>query len=246
MFLRIVTILVEICVISVCAVTAVSIATEHGGRIWDASIVGAVAAVECLRVPTAMAIPQLRWSGVICGIALCLSITPLTAEGLILAADRLVHARSLGVARAQDDLERTQLAYEALKAEADRREGAIETARRARAEADKPVSLTPVPTETCSSRTKRGQFAYECPSVKAAIASNREAMREHAAELRQADAAVRAAESAPAVPRARGRRTRGREAETGGREERQRHASGGRGVFPRDPVVRGKTSNTRT
>jgi hypothetical protein len=146
-----------------------------------------------------MAIPKLRWSGAVCAIALCLAITPLTAEGLILAADRLVHARSLGVARAQDDLERAQLAYEALKAEADRRDGAIETARRARAEADKPVSLTPMPTETCSSRTNRGQFAYECPSVKAAIASNREAMREHAAELKQADAAVRAAESAPAI-----------------------------------------------
>jgi hypothetical protein len=100
MFLRVVTTLVEICVISVCAATAVSIATEHGGSIWDASIVGAIAAVEALRVPTAMAIPKLRWSGAICAILLCLAITPLTAEGLILAADRLVHARSLGVARA--------------------------------------------------------------------------------------------------------------------------------------------------
>jgi hypothetical protein len=39
--LRAVVLIVEICVIGVCAVTAVSIATEHGGRIWDASIVGA-------------------------------------------------------------------------------------------------------------------------------------------------------------------------------------------------------------
>jgi hypothetical protein len=126
-------------VISVCAVTAVSIATEHGGSIWDASIVGAIAAVECLRVPTAMAIPKLRWSGAICAIFLCLAITPLTAEGLILAADRLVHARSLGVARAQDDLERAQLAYEALKAEADRRDQAIrgETA----SDRDRPASV---------------------------------------------------------------------------------------------------------
>jgi hypothetical protein len=148
MFLRVVTILVEICVVSVCAVTAVSIATEHGGRVWDASIVGAIAAVECLRVPTAMAIPRLRWSGAVCAIALCLAITPLTAEGLILAADRLVQARSLGVARAQNDLERAQTAYDALKASADRRDQAIADARRHRAEIDKPVSLTQVPNGT--------------------------------------------------------------------------------------------------
>jgi hypothetical protein len=48
---------------------------------------------------------------------------PLTAEGLILAADRLMHARSLGVARAADDLWRAQAVYDALKAEADRRSG---------------------------------------------------------------------------------------------------------------------------
>jgi hypothetical protein len=135
MFLRVVTILVEICVIGVCAVTAVMIATEHGGSIWDASIVGAIAAVECLRVPTAMSIPKLRWSGALCAILLCLGITPLTAEGLILAADRLVHAR------AQDDLARAQAAYEALKAQVDPRDRAMAEARRHRAENDKPLTL---------------------------------------------------------------------------------------------------------
>jgi hypothetical protein len=40
---------------------------------------------------------------------------------MILAADRLVHARSLGVAKAQADVVRAQLAYDELKAEADRR-----------------------------------------------------------------------------------------------------------------------------
>jgi hypothetical protein len=60
MFLQAVVLVVEACVIAVCAVTAVNIATEHGGSIWDASIVGAIAAVERLRVPTAMAVPKLR------------------------------------------------------------------------------------------------------------------------------------------------------------------------------------------
>jgi hypothetical protein len=178
----------------------VSIATEHGGRVWDASIVGAIAAVECLRVPTAMTIPKLRWSGAICAIALCLAITPLTAEGLILAADRLVHARSLGVARAQDDLERAQTAYDALKASADRRDQAIADARRHRAEIDRPLSLTPVPNGTCSGRARNGARAvYDCRSTLEAVEANRAALAAHSAELRQADAGVRAAESAPAV-----------------------------------------------
>jgi hypothetical protein len=161
--LRAVVAIVEVCVISVCAITAVSIATEHGGSIWNATIVAAIAAVECLRVPTAMTIPKLRWSGAICAIFLCLAITPLTAEGLILAADRLVHARSLGVAKAQDDFERAELAYDALKADADRRNQAIAEARKHRAEIDRPVSLTSVPSGTCSGRARNGGRAtYDC------------------------------------------------------------------------------------
>jgi hypothetical protein len=200
MFLRAVVLIVELCVISVCAITAVSIATEHGGRIWDASIVGAIAAVECLGVPTAMAIPTLRRSGAVCAIALCLAIIPLTAEGLILAADRLVHARSLGVAQAQDDLERARLAYDALKASVDRRDQAIADARRHRAEIDKPLSLAPVPSGTCSGRARNGARAvYDCRSTLEAVEANRAALAAHSAELKQADAAVRAAESVPAV-----------------------------------------------
>jgi hypothetical protein len=200
-FLRVVTLLVEAAVISVCAATAVSIATEHGGSIWDASIVGAIAAVECLRVPTAMAIPKLRWSGALCAIALCLMITPLTAEGMILAADRLVHARSLGVAQAQDELERAEAAYAALKAEADRRDQAIAEARRHRADIDKPLSLAPVPSGTCSSRGRNGLRAtYDCRATLEATAANRAVLEAHSAELKQADAAVKAAESTPPVP----------------------------------------------
>jgi hypothetical protein len=197
--LRATVLLVEVCVISVCAVTAVSIATEHGS-IWDASIVGAIAAVECLRVPTAMTIPKLRWSGALCAIALCLAITPLTTEGLILAADRLVHARSLAVAQAQDDLERARLAHEALKAQADRHDQAIADARRHRAEIDKPVTLAPVPAGMCSSRGRNGTRAtYDCRATLEATAANKAALAAHSVELRQADEAVKAAESAPAV-----------------------------------------------
>jgi hypothetical protein len=200
MFLRAVVLIVELCVISVCAITAVSIATERGGSIWDASIVGAIAAVECLRVPTAMTIPKLRWSGAICATALCFAITPLTAEGLILAADRLVHARSLGVARAQDDLERAQAAYDALNANADRRNQAIADARRHRAEIDKPVTLTTVPNGTCSGRARNGARAtYDCRSTLEAVAANQAALEAHSAELKQADAAVKAAKSEPVV-----------------------------------------------
>lgn len=198
--LKPVTWLVEGAVISTCAVTAVLIATEHGGSPWDASIVGAIAAVECLRIPTAMAIPKLRWSGVFCAVALCLAITPLTAEGLILAADRLVHARTLGAARAAGEVERAQLAYDALKAEADRREAVIAGARRHRAEIDKPVSLAPVPSGTCSGRARNGARAvFDCRSTLEAVEANRASMAAHGAELRQADADVRAATSAPAV-----------------------------------------------
>jgi hypothetical protein len=229
MFLRIVTILVEICVISVCAVAAVSIATEHGGRIWDASIVGAIAAVECLRVPTAMAIPKLRWSGAVCAIALCLAITSLTAEGLILAADRLVHARPLAVAKAQDDLEHAQTAYDALKASADGRDQAIADARHHRAEIDKPLSLAPVPSGICSGRARNGARAvYDCRSTLEAVEANRAALAAHSAELKQADAAVKAAESGPAISLERaGADLAASKQKLGGREERQRHASGG-------------------
>jgi hypothetical protein len=199
-FLRVVTIIVEICVISVCAATAVSIAVEHGGSPWDASIVGAIAAVECLRVPTAMAIPKLRWSGALCAILLCLAITPLTAEGLILAADRLVHARSLGVAQAQDTEIRAQLAFDALKAQADRRDAAIAEARRHRAEIDRPVTLTPVPSGTCSGRARNGaRTVYDCRSTLEAVEANKAALAAHSAALKQADAAVAAAESAPSI-----------------------------------------------
>jgi len=200
LFLRVMTLLVEVAVISVCAVTAVSIAVEHGGRIWDASIVGAIAAVECLRVPTAMAIPKLKWSGALCAIALCLAITPLTAEGLILAADRLVHARSLGVARAQDDLSRAQGVYDSLKAQADRRDAAIAEARRHRAGIDRPVSLAPVPSGTCSGRLRNGARAtYDCRATLEAVEANKAALAAHSAALRQADAAVLAAENAPSI-----------------------------------------------
>jgi hypothetical protein len=200
MFLRLVALLVEVAVISVCAATAVSIATEHGGSVWDASIVGAIAAVEALRVPTAMTIPKLRWSGAICAVLLCVMITPLTAEGLILAADRLVHARSLGVARAQDEMERAQTAYDALKASADRRDQAIAEARRHRTEIDRPATLMPTPSGTCSTRARGGLRAtYDCRSTLEAVAANKTALEAHSAELRQADAAVKAAENAPPV-----------------------------------------------
>jgi hypothetical protein len=127
-------------------------------------------------------------------------ITPLTAEGLILAADRLVHARSLGVALAMDDFERAQTAYDALKAGADRRDQAIAEARRHRAEIDKPVTLMSTPSGTCSGRARNGARAtYDCRSTLEAVAANKAVLEAHGAELRLADAAVRTAERAPIV-----------------------------------------------
>jgi hypothetical protein len=191
---------VEAAVIGTCAATAVLIATEHGGSIADASILGAIAAVEALRVPTAMAIPRLKWSGAVVAVLLCLAITPLTVEGLLLASERLIHARTLGVAEAEENLVRAEAAYSAARSAEDRRLAAIAEARRHRAEIDKPVSLAPVPQGTCSGRARNGSRAvWDCRATLGAVAGNKAALEAHNAALRQADAATMAAEAVPAT-----------------------------------------------
>jgi hypothetical protein len=179
-------------------------ATENGGSMWDATPLLSVALVECLRTPVAMRIPHLKLGGALCAIALCIGITPVTGEAMMLAADRLFHARTANVYAAEEVRDEAKAKFDAAHDAAATRDAAIADARKHEKDiaAQRP-DLQPVPQSVpCSGTDRYGHhWSGACGGAGAndVARSNREAQAEHDAAVKAAQEAVAKAEAAQAV-----------------------------------------------
>jgi hypothetical protein len=179
-------------------------ATENGGSMWDATPLLSVALVECLRTPVAMRIPHLKLGGALCAIALCIGITPVTGEAMMLAADRLFHARTANVYAAEEVRDEAKAKYEASHDAATARDKAIADARAHEAEiaAQKPALQQVPPTIQCNGHDKRNRpISWACPNPaqEEATKGNKKAQAEYDERVKAAQKAVADSEATSAV-----------------------------------------------
>jgi hypothetical protein len=180
-------------------------ATETGGSIVDASPVLAIGLIECLRTPVAMRIPQLKLGGALCALALCIGITPLTGEAMMLAADRLFHARTHNVYEAEEARDAAKAKFDASRDESDARNTAIADARRHLEEIQSHAPIPPSASGCVAKgtyKTKKGgtqSYTGSCAADNLNAETFSKAQAAFNAEVAKAQAAVASAEAAAPV-----------------------------------------------
>jgi hypothetical protein len=153
-------------------------------------------------LPLAFRLPRLRPLGLACGVLMLGGLSVITGEAASLGFSNLIDQRVRPVGASEAALERARIGREALTQAASRRADEIarlsadvETARKHRAELDRPIELQAAP----SGRTCVGRHgaSWNCGAgVQAeAVRANAEAQRAHADELKDASALVKAAEA---------------------------------------------------
>ena len=192
----------EITVISTLAVSSYHIAFSGPSPDWLAGApILTVVALESMRLPLAFRLPRMRPLGLVCGVAMLAGLSVITGEAASLAFENLIFQRTRPVAEAERVLAKAEIDRSALKQAADRRaaeisrlQADVESARKHRADIDKPLALQAPPAgRTCTGR--RGA-TWNCSAgvQAAAVAANAAAQKAHADELKTASEAVRAAE----------------------------------------------------
>jgi hypothetical protein len=175
-------------------------ATENGGSMWDATPLLSVALVECLRTPVAMRIPHLKLGGALCAIALCIGITPVTGEAMMLAADRLFHARTANVYAAEEVRDEAKAKYEASHDAATARDDVIA---KARAHMEELQSHAPAPPTASGCQAKgvyKGKgWSGSCASDNLNAQTYAQALKAFNEAVAKARDAVTKAEAAPTV-----------------------------------------------
>jgi hypothetical protein len=179
-------------------------ATENGGSMWDATPLITIGLIECLRTPIAMRIPQLKLGGALVAIALCIGITPVTGEAMIMAADRLFHARTANVYAAEEVRDIAKSAFDASHDAADARDKAIADARAHEADiaAQKPTLQQVPPTIQCNGHDKHNRpISWACPNPaqEEATKGNKKAQAEYDERVKAAQKAVADSEATSAV-----------------------------------------------
>ena len=200
--LQIAAICAEVVVVSTLAVSSWRIAFSGHEADWLAGApLLTVVALESMRLPLAFRLPRMRLLGRACGVAMLTGLSVITGEAASLAYENLIFQRTRPVAEAEAALARVQIGRDALTAAASRRAeelsrltADIETARKHRADIDKPLALQTAPaSKACAGR--HGSTWNCSAGVRAATAAaNAAAMKSHADELKAASQAVRAAE----------------------------------------------------
>ena len=180
----------EVSIITIAAVTAVQIATEHGGSPWACGPVAIIAAMETMRVPLAGWAAHLRPLAKIGAFVVMAAISILTFEGMSIAVERFTHQRVVEVAEAREAVDAIKLNVDAYKAEANGL--TTEIGKRRALVADlkgkQPATVNVPPAATCKGLYKGRPVTYACPNKAAEVAAQASADAQHAHAHEVADA----------------------------------------------------------
>ncbi len=216
----------EATVVSTLAVSSYHIAFSGPNPDWLAAApLLTVVALESLRLPIAFNLPRTRLTGTLLSGAMLIGLSVITGEAASVAFENLIFQRTRPVVEAERDLTDINIARASLTGQTARHDqivarltADVETARKHRAEIDKPVQLQASPTlqtippaQTC--RGKKG-VTWNCgagaqeavrkanATIQTKIAAdNATAQASHDAELKAADARIdEAAARLAAVP----------------------------------------------
>ena len=119
----------EVCVISITAITGLSMALAHGGSLMMAMPLLMIASAETLRIPLSGYATQLSWPKQFLASVVLLAIAFGSAEGLSLAFEQFVNNRVISISRAQRAFTRAQVAVDAQNRESASRQEALNIAR---------------------------------------------------------------------------------------------------------------------
>jgi hypothetical protein len=180
----------EVSIITIAAVTAVQIATEHGGSPWACGPVAIIAAMETMRVPLAGWAAHLRPLAKIGAFVVMAAISVLTFEGMSIAVERFMHQRVVEVAEAREAVDAIKLKVDAYKAEADGLTTEIGKRRAlvADLQGKQPATVNVPPTATCRGLYEGRPVTYACPNKAAEVAAQASAAAQQAHAHEVADA----------------------------------------------------------
>jgi hypothetical protein len=192
----------EIAVVSSLAVSSYSVAFTGHSSDWGAvAPLGALVAVESMRLPLAFRLPRMRFTGMMCGGVMLAGLSVITGEAASLGFTNLIYQRMRPVAEAERDLAQAQISRDALSSaiaqraeEISRLQSDVEMAQKHRASIDQPLTLQPPPAgRTCVGR--HGSWNCGAAVQAEAVRANAAAQKAHADELRDASGLVKAAET---------------------------------------------------
>ena len=198
MWLRRVLWISEAFIITIAALTAVQIATEHGGSIWACGPVAIIAAMETMRVPLASWAAHLRPLAMIGAFVVMAAVSALTFEGMAIAVERFMHQRVVDVTEARQVFDAAKLKLEEegaadtrYKADFDRLTDEIGKRRALVAELQgkQPTTVALPPAAQCRGYSKKGQaITYACANKAADLAAQANADAQHAHDRQVGDA----------------------------------------------------------
>jgi hypothetical protein len=189
----------EVSIITIAAVTAMQIATEHGGSPWACGPVAIIAAMETMRVPLAGWAAHLRPLAKIGAFVVMAAISVLTFEGMSIAVERFMHQRVVEVAEAREAVDAIKLKVDAYKAEADGLTTEIGKRRAlvADLQGKQPATVNVPSAATCRGLYKGRPVTYACPNKAAEVAAqaSADAQQAHAHEVADAQKSLADAEA---------------------------------------------------
>jgi hypothetical protein len=169
-------------------------------------MIGALLAVEALRLPLVMRAPKLGAGGAVMALTLAAALAGLTGETTALGVENLLNARAIGVTVAETKFSEAKTSFDAAKAEAGRRGDEIAQAQAAVAAAQKhseevgreSVALQNNPSVSAY-RNRKGWTAPGGAAANTVAAANARAQAEHAKHVAAAETDLAQARTALAA-----------------------------------------------
>jgi hypothetical protein len=169
-------------------------------------MIGALLAVEALRLPLVMRAPKLGPAGAVMALTLAAALAGLTGETTALGVENLLNARAIGVTVAETRLAEAQTSFDAAKAEAGRRTeeiarltGDVAAAQQHSEEVGREsVTLQNNPSVSAY-RNRKGWTAPGGAAANTVAAANARAQGEHAKHVAAAETGLAAARAALAA-----------------------------------------------
>jgi hypothetical protein len=190
----------EIAILGATTTVAWRLVADSGDIRIAGPIVAAAAAVELVRLPLALRVPKLKLGAAIGALTLAIGLSVLTGETLALGVDALLNARSSAVAAAETKLAEAQTSYDAVKADAARRDreheqlvAAVATAQAHSEEIGRETVPLQANPSVSAFKTKKGWAAPGTGAANAAANANAKAQADHAARATAAETALASA-----------------------------------------------------
>jgi hypothetical protein len=193
----------EAAIITICAITAVQIATEKGGSIWACGPIAIIAVMESMRVPLSGWAAHLRPVAMFGALVVMAAISLMTFEGMSMAVERFIHQRVIDVYAARKTLDEAQHNADDYKAKLDQLTGQVTASRDAyiKVQGEKADTVTLPNAVQCGGGTdkhgrKLGTYACDGSAAKEQADNNRKAIEAHEKQVADARKSLDDAEAA--------------------------------------------------